>query len=280
MDLDAIIAEAVQDTAIEQTAAPIEEAAETPTKEQTEQEEKDISQKRDDELTPEQLAKRERNRESKLNSKLAEMRRLNRSLQEQLAQGGRPAPETKPDLSKEPDPSSPEWKDKPWGEFTRAHNSWLVDQKFNENTRRTQEIQSQQAFESWKGQQAERIDQRLPQLRESIPDIENVLEEIESFASLLTPQQARIALEAEDINLAAYTLHREGKLQDVMKLPPSQMAAAIAKAEVRGQQYLNPPKTVTNAPAPLTASRGNGTAGKDLSRMSADELYDDWFKKK
>lgn len=269
MDIDAIIAEATQVAAQPEPSQTTEVTEVEQTGDQEVVEEKPLDQKTDEELTPEQLAKRERNRESKLSKKLAEMKRANRDLQARLA--NQPKVQNQ-DLSKEPDANSPEWKDKPWVEFSKAHNSWLFKQQFAENTQKAQETQQRDNYMKWVDDRSSRVDERLPELSAAIPDIDEVLAEVEDLAQSLSPEQARVALEAEDINLAVYTLYKEGKLEEAIKLPPSQLAAYIAKAEVRGQKYLTEPKQTTNAPRPMNAAKGNTTGGKSLERQSVDEL--------
>ena len=93
-EVDNVIAQASE----EATAQPASiEAA--PQVEVEKVEVEDIGKKPDSELTPEQLVKREANRRSHENSKLAEMRRSNRELQARLAQfeqaQNQPKPEAK-----------------------------------------------------------------------------------------------------------------------------------------------------------------------------------------
>lgn len=265
MDIDAVIAEATQDVAAQPETSQTTEVELTGDQEQAQ--EKPLEQKTDEELTPEQLAKRERNRESKLSKKLAEFKRQNRALQEQLAQVNQPKPQQQVKPGK-PDLNTFEGT---WEEFQEALTDWKLDQKFSENTQKAQEAKFLHEYSNWVEDRGSKVDARLPELAATIPDIEDVLSEVEDLATMLTPEQARIALEADDINLAIYTLHKEGKLEDVIKLPPTQLAAAIAKAEVRGQQYLSQ-NQVTNAPTPIKAAKGNTTGGKSLEKQSVDEL--------
>lgn len=265
MDIDAIIAEATQDVAAQPEPSKTTEVTEVEQTGDQEAVEKPLEQKTDEELTPEQLAKRERNRESKLSKKLADFKRQNRDLQEQLARVNQPKEQPK---SGKPDLNTFQGT---WEQYNEALTDWKLENKFSENTQKQQETQQRQEYSKWVDDRSSKVDERLPELSASIPDIEDVMNEVEDLASMLSPEQARIALEAEDINLAVYTLHKEGKLQDVIKLPPSQLAAAIAKAEVRGQQYLTQ-KQVTNAPTPIKAAKGNTTGGKSLEKQSVDEL--------
>lgn len=280
-DIDAIIAEASTEANVQPAASTEAETPQTPQPEK-EVKEEDVSQKPDSELTSEQLAKRERNRESKLNSKLAEMRRANRDLQARLAQTQTPPAPVKSDtwdFSKEPDLNDPYYKDKTWAQYTRDLVKFQSENTLAENNKKTEATQQQQAYKTWVDTQANKVDARLPELSAQIPDIEDVLADadMDSIVHSLTPEQARVALEAEDINLAVYTLQKEGKLEEVAKLPPNQLAAAIAKAEMRGQQYLNQTKqTITNAPTPIKAAKGNSTGGKSLEKQSVDELMNSY----
>lgn len=260
MDINTIIAEA-EETAIEQ---PASKEADTEIPEQVTQEtEADISKKPDEALTPEQLAKREKNRESHLNSKLAEMRRANRDLQAQLAQRT-PKPQTTEgrDTSTKPNPNDPFYKDKTWEQYNEDLTDWKLEQKLAENTKKTQETQNVQELSKWAEERGSVVDNRIVELEAAIPDFARTLEEVEDILPPLTPEQARIALEADDINLAVYALQKEGKLMDMLQLPPSRLAAEIAKAEIRGQQYLKQEKPVTNAPKPMASAKGVGVGSK------------------
>lgn len=90
MDIEAVIAEATTPVANEQKATPEVANEETVIPQNQEANDKaeaeSLKDKPDSDLTPEQLEKRTKNRESHLNSKLAKMRRENRELREFKAQ--------------------------------------------------------------------------------------------------------------------------------------------------------------------------------------------------
>jgi hypothetical protein len=279
MDIDAIIAEATIPVAEPQAAAP--EVADN--QEQVEQvtaeapQEEDLSKKTDDELTPEQLAKRQANRKSHENSKLAQMRREAREAKaqaqqlqaeiERLRQGNQPKTEPKAG-SEEPKLDDYET----WEDYNKALIKFEAKQIREAENKQTQETQKNQELTKWVDERSSRVDTRITELAQSIPDFENTLEDIEDSIPALSPELARVALEADDINLAAYTLHKEGKLLEVLRMPPMRAAMEIAKAEVRGAAYLKQPKQVTSAPAPLSPAKGTGSGSKSIERMTPNEL--------
>lgn len=286
MNVDAIIAEAAQEAAIEQPAA---QAAPSDIQEQSaettqEPEKEDLSKKSDDELTPEQLAKRIKNRESHQNSKLAEMRRQlkeakaeSERLKQQVSQA---KPQSAPPEVKSGKPVKPQLEqfetfeqyEQAKDDYFEALADWKTEQKFTEQSKQTQEAQVTQQYMEWVDQRSTLVDNRVTELASVIPDFQQTIEEIEDIIPALTPELARVALEADDINLAAYTLFKEGKLADVMRLPPSMAAREIAKAEIRGAAFLNKPKPISNAPAPISPSRGNAIGSKSIEKMDGVEL--------
>ena len=264
-EVDNVIAQASE----EATAQPASVEAAPPV-EVKEEVKEDISKKPDSELTPEQLAKREANRRSHENSKLAEMRRANRELQARLAQLEQPK---QPKQTEAPKDSKAKTIDDfdTWEAWTDYQLEQKLEAKLSEKDKQTQETQKNQELSKWADERSVVVDKRIEELATTIPDFEQALEEIESTIPAISPELARVALEADDINLAAYTLHREGKLQDVLKMPPSLAAKEIAKAEIRGQAFLNQ-KTTTSAPTPLSPARGNTSGGTSIEKMDGVQL--------
>lgn len=283
IDVDAIIAEA--STAPAQTAspeAPTESNLETEVKlEQeataepaTKEVEEDVSKKPDSELTPEQLAKRERNRQSHQNSKLAQLRRENRELK---AKSSQPVEQpktqnTQPTTSTgEPKSNDPYYKDKDWEEFTRDLVKWKVEQNFTAQNKQTEESKQieQQASAFKKGGDA--ISAKETEFAKQAPDYANLINDNQEFFKGMTPELAQGFLDAENPTLALYALMREGKVDDLYDLSPTKLAAELVRAEIRGESYLKQPK-VTNAPRPLSPARGNTSGTKDVNDMSVEEL--------
>lgn len=274
MDIDALMAEA--STEATTTPAASTEAEVQPTPVTTTESPEDIGKKPDSELTPEQLAKREANRKSHENSKLAEMRRANRELQARIAQyeqSQKPAPQQPTEVKPQGEPQLDQFET--WEDYNKALIRYEAKQIAEAQNKQTQETQRQQEFEKWKGGRAAHIDKREVELTSVLPDLSQELEEIESvIPSNLSPEMGMVILQAEDINLAAYALKKEGGLEAVsrvLQLPPLQAAMEIAKAEVRGQAYLTQ-KPTTNAPAPLTPARGNAVGSISIEKMDGVQL--------
>ncbi len=265
-EVDDVIVQASAEATV-QTAS-----AEAAPKVEVVKEEEDIGKKPDSELTPEQLAKREANRQSHTNSKLAEMRRANRELQARVAQYEQPKPPQETPKAEVKPTGEPKLDDfETWEDYNKALVRYEAKQIAEAQNKQTQETQKQQEYSKWADERGQAVDNRIIELASTIPDFEQTLEEIEDSIPTLSPEFARIALEADDINLAAYTLHREGKLQDVLKMPPSIAAKEIAKAEIRGEQYLKQ-KPTTGAPAPLTPARGNVVGSTSIEKMDGVQL--------
>jgi hypothetical protein len=273
-EVDNVIAQASE----EATAQPasIEAAPQVEKVKEVEKEEvEDIGKKPDSELTPEQLAKREANRRSHENSKLAEMRRANRELQAKLSQFEQTQNQPKQTQETPKDPAVKTIDDfATWEEWTDYQLEQKLEAKLSAKDKQAQEAQRTQEFDKWKDERGSHIDKRVEELASIIPDLGQELDEIEDNMVGISPEMGMVILNAEDINLAAYALKKEGGIEAVnrvLQLPPLQAAAEIAKAEVRGQAYLQQ-KPTTNAPTPLTPARGNTGGGTSIEKMDGVQL--------
>lgn len=279
MDIDSIIAEATQPVANEQSAAL--EAASSDADNQAEvkavETQEDIEKKPDSDLTPEQLAKREANRESHRKSSFAQMRREAREAKaeaqrlkaeiEAIRQGSQPKSEPKA----EGEPKAEDYES--WEDYSKALIRYEAKQIREAETKQTQEVQEQQKRQAWKAEREVQIAHKAIEVMKQIPDYKEMVEEygdvLDSFDD--TPIETAF-LEAENPELAAYALMKEGKLESLAQMSPYKMAMEIAKAEVRGAAYLKQPKPVTSAPAPLSPAKGSAVGGKSIERMTPNEL--------
>jgi hypothetical protein len=268
-EVDNVIAQASEEATVQPAST---EAA--PQVEVNKEEVEDIGKKPDSELTPEQLAKREANRRSHENSKLAEMRRANRELQARVAQYEQSQNQPKP-AQQLKDPAVKTIDDfETWEEWTDYQLEQKLEAKLSAKDKQTQETQRTQEFDKWKDERGSHIDRRTEELVSVIPDLGQELDEIENSMVQISPEMGMVILNAEDINLAAYALKKEGGVEAVnrvLQLPPLQAAAEIAKAEVRGQAYLQR-KPTTNAPTPLSPARGNTGGGTSIEKMDGVQL--------
>lgn len=264
IDVDAVIAEALETNATEQQASETE-ARETETSEpstaQVVETEEEIGKKPDSELTPEQLAKREANRQSHQNSKLAQLRRElreQRKLNEQL----RSAP-----AKQEPQaPNIDDFDD--MKDYIRAEIAFDKQQNLTAQSKE-QPQENTQALEDYQNKLA-----REAEFARSTPDYNQLISKNSEFFNDVA-KDAKLSnaiLEARNAPLALYALMKEGALDDLYELSPTMLAAEMREAEIRGQSYLTPPKRVTNAPAPIEAARGNGSSGTELGEKTVDQL--------
>jgi len=231
--------------------------------------EEDISKKPDSELTPEQLAKREKNRQSHLNSKLAEMRRAKRELEAQVAQlRQQPKPQEQVNNGR---PRIEDFADKTWEEYNEALTDWKLEQKFSATNKQSEETQKSQQINQAKAQRVYEVAQAEAEFAKSNPEYAELVNENAAFFSGITPEIAEGLAEADNPTVAIYALMKEGGLDNLFDLTPTKLAAELAKAEIRGETYLKQVKPTTNAPAPITAARGNAV-GKSLDKLDGAAL--------
>lgn len=279
MDIEAVIAQATE-VAPESKATEVAETAETP-QEPVVNEEADKAEaegpKPDSELTPEQLAKREANRQSHLNSKLAKMRRENRELKE-LAAKLQAQPTSTPATNGEPTPPDPskfdDWDKLQEAErkYTRDLARWEARQEFSEREAKSTEQAEISKVDSQKAERIHSHASKEAEFAKQNPDYEQtVYGEYGDFMQNLPLSVAEALIEADNASLALYALAKEGTLESLEDLSPYRISMEIAKAEIRGEKYLNQNKT-TNAPEPVERAKGTGNPSKSLANQSVEEL--------
>jgi len=275
-NLEAVLA-AFPENASETEAAPV--AAKTPEtteveapKAETSQEtseNEELRNKPDSELTPEQLEKRERNRESHLKSALARRQRAEnarelRELREFKA---------KMEAAKQPanrEPQAPNMDDfNTLEEYMDARDAFRDSAKLSaQNKNQVDPVIVQRANEAIA---------REAEFAKAAPDYSKLVGENADFFNEVgnDPKLQNAILEAENAPLALYALMKEGLIDELYNLTPTRLAAELAKAEIRGQSYLVPKKTISTAPQPLATAKGTGLTTKPISSMSFEELKKD-----
>lgn len=272
MDIDAVIAEATAQDALEAKAettkveeAPKVEAEQKQEPKEPEQgESEELAAKPDSELTPEQLAKREANRYSHRRSREARLRRELRELREfkaSLEKKPAPEPVAKDDAPKEEDFDS-------FLDFVKATARYEAKQEY-----KPRESEPQAPVVDQK--QVERISQIANQVTEfaqRTPEYLQLYQQHRAFMDNLPEQVEAAIYEAENAPLALYALMKEGGLEDLEDLPPMRIAMELGRAEERGKRYLETATRTTNAPPPITPLKGTAKGSKSIEQMSADEL--------
>lgn len=270
MDTNAILDEAFPDNATEQeasqTEATTEEAAtESAPEVESKQEVEDIGSKPDSELTPEQLAKREWNRKSHMNSKLARQARELRELRELKAKLEQPQ-------AKPQEPKAPNMDDfNTLEEYMDARDAYRDSKNLSAQDKKEPQIDLDQA------RRAQEVIAREAEFKKAAPDYEKLIgENADFFAEAeYDPKLQTAIMEADNAPLALYALMKEGLIGELYDLTPTRLAAELAKAEIRGQSYLVQKKTITNAPEPIASAKGTGITTKSASSMSFEELKKD-----
>lgn len=276
MDIDAIIAEASTEATPAKAETPEVEAKneEKPAEVKPEakpEPEEDVSSKPDSELTPEQLAKREANRQSHRNSREAKLRRELRELREFKAnletKQTQPAP-AKDDAPKEEDFDS-------FLDFVKATAKYEAKQELAQA--KPPEPQQPQV-DPKRVERIQQIAQQEQDFAKRTPEYTQLYEQHGAFMENMPQHVAEAFLEADDAITAIYALMKEGKLYDLEDMSPSRMAMEIGKAEERGKSYINTVIRTTNAPPPITPLKGTAKGGKTPDQMSADEIVNVWLK--
>lgn len=285
MDIQAVIAEAQSSTETATAETPAEttapqsevETAEQSPKEATEAKE-DVGNKPDSELTPEQLAKRERNRQSHMNRQQAKMRRENRELRDLVQKLNQQTSVNQPQEGGAPVPPS-EDNFNTWEEFRAAERKfyedladWKIEQKLSDRDKKTAETAKTQQVDGYKAEKLNEHATKEVEFAKQVPDYEStVYGDYADFMNNLPLPVAEALIEADNPSLALYALAKEGLLEQLEDLSPYRISMEIGKAEVRGEKYLNRNKA-TNAPPPVEAAKGTGKPSKSFMDMPMDEL--------
>lgn len=282
MDIDAIIAEAqtAQTAAEAPEGAP--EASEVPQEtEATEPVKEDVGSKPDSELTPEQLAKREANRRSHQTRKEVRLKRELRELREfqqkvlqqqqqqqpkQEARSGAPTPPKESDFQ--------DWDSLRAAELKYFEDlaDWKLEQKLSERDKKSTEVTQQAKQQEYFQERVDFQADKEAEFAKQVPEYMNtVYGQYGDFMQNLPKHVAQALIEADNAAPALLALATEGKLEDLADMSPYKVAMEIAKAEIRGEQYLNRNK-VTNAPTPTRTAKGTGSYAKPLMDLPMEEL--------
>lgn len=288
MDIDTVIAEATQvaesaqasPEAKTETTAP-EVTAKEPEVNGSVEETKETQIKADSELTPEQLAKREANRQSHLNSKLARLKRENRELREAMERN-KPQQVQPTQTQVKADNGAPvkpvESDFQTWGEFLDAKDAyyealadWKVEQKLSDRDSKKSQDDEATRIEQFRLERTQEATKTINDVAKQTGDYASLVEQHIDFLNNIPPHIDNAFLMAENPGLALYALMKEGSLEELEDMPPHKVLMEIGKAELRGERYLNQNKA-TNAPPPITPAKGTATTSKSLENKSVEEL--------
>jgi len=155
-----------------------------------------------------------------------------------------------------------------YGDFLEAKIKYGLKQEQPKAQETAPEVNAEQ--QAWYNERMTHAAQKATETAKTIPDYTATINENVDFINSLPEGITETLLEAENGGLALYALAKEGSLYDLSEMSERAAAMAIAKAEVRGAQYLKKP--VTKAPAPIEGLKGVGQTNKTLNSMSTNEL--------
>lgn len=113
-------------------------------------------------------------------------------------------------------------------------------------------------------EQAQKAMQEVPGFQELVTEYGDVLD---SFS----PEIEMAFLSADNPPMAFLALAKEGRLETLAQMTPTQAAMEIARAQIRGEQMAKASK-VSKAPQPIQGVKPTAAASKGVTDMSADEL--------
>lgn len=210
-------------------------------------------------------------RDKKIGKLTAEKQRLFEE-NETLKKGQ--TPKETPTETKKPNPDD----FNTWGEYLDARDEYniklaeqIADRKLNESRTKDTEQKTKNLDTEIESERAERRVEIADETRKLVSDFDKVLDA--AFKGIqLKPHVIEALDEADNGALALYAFAKEGiPLTDLNDLPLAKAAMLIARYEDKGFE-LTKKKQVTNAPAPISPNKGNGSSGSSLANKSVEEL--------
>ena len=142
--------------------------------------------------------------------------------------------------------------------------------------KRTSEEKQSESYRKEKDYYDQRVkdfDSKEDEYLGKFPDFEKLSNQFtQEVAENLSVDVRKAILESEDGPLALYTLMKEGRIDELEDMDGRQALRFLAKAEMRGQKYIENSRKVSAAPKPIQAVKGTGTYKKDVFEMTPDEI--------
>lgn len=120
----------------------------------------------------------------------------------------------------------------------------------------------------------------IPAIEKAMTEHPELAQLEEEFADVIdsAPEPVLLAfLDSENPAAAFYALAKEGKLEQLAHMPPTQMAYAIAQAELRGTQMMKASK-VSKAPTPIQGVKGASSGSRSLGDFKNVDDVMKWVK--
>jgi len=160
-----------------------------------------------------------------------------------------------------------------WDEYLEAKLEHGVKVALEKRTSQEKQSEASRQQQEYFQQRIENFGKSADLYAEKISDFEVIGNRVEKDVLPNLSADVHMAiLESEEGPLALYTLMKEGRIDELEDMDGRQALKFLAKAEVRGQKYVENSRKVSAAPKPIQAVKGTGTFKKDVSEMTPDEI--------
>lgn len=160
-----------------------------------------------------------------------------------------------------------------YADYLKALGAYEVRQEYAQREQQSQFERELQSQTNWVNDNVKRVDARVAQAVETIPDLNGLYLENQDVIEGYSDATKYAFLEAERPELAFYAFAKEGRLEELDSYSPTRLAREIALAEIRGEK-LSKNRPISKAPAPIKPLKTGGTRAKSLSDMSPTELLE------
>lgn len=239
--------EALAESATEETASekPAEQPADKPTED-----------------TP--FPKKAQNALSRRDKKIGKLEQEREFLRQELAKYQQPTP-AKTDAN---DGAPKENDFKTYAEYLEARQDWKLEQKLSSKSQADKDSQRSAESQKWLGERESFQDAKHAELSSQHPEFNEMIEENADIIGSLHPETKLALLESDNAALVLFNLAKEGKLEALADMSPRRAALEIGRA----QQSTTPKQT--NAPKPLSTSRGSVAPSKPIEKWSPQDAVD------
>jgi hypothetical protein len=245
---------------------PIEES-----KVESQEVQEEIAEPEDDTPFPKKAVNAISRREKKIEKLRAELEQVKAQLQQGTSK--EPVKEQTKESSEKKD-SAPNPDDyQTWDEYLEAKLDYGVKVALEKRTSEEKQSESYRKEKDYYDQRVKDFDSKEDEYLGKFPDFEKLSNQFtQEVAENLSIDVRKAILESEDGPLALYTLMKEGRIDELEDMDGRQALRFLAKAEMRGQKYIENSRKVSAAPKPIQAVKGTGTFKKDVSEMTPDEI--------
>jgi hypothetical protein len=231
----------------------------------------EIAEPEDDTPFPKKAVNAISRREKKIEKLRAELEQVKAQLQ-QTTPKEQVSPVKEPDVQKKDTAPNPDDFES-WDDYLQAKVEYGVAKALEAKTSQEKQSESFRKEKEYYDQRVKEFNFKEDEYYEKISDFEVMSKRFEKdFAENLSLDVRRAIMDSEDGPLALYTLMKEGRIDELEDMDGRQALKFLAKAEVRGQKYIENTKKVSSAPRPIQSVKGTGTYQKDIMDMTPDEI--------